>query len=155
MSCFEISIYLKIVSFSLFCRGRIKYSRQGFISLGQIYTMPWCEWLKKSSINKRARRANIRAGVSNPRMLTFANSVAALYIFLLLSENKWVPEIRMTNRATRTRRNNAFRYVIAALNVPFIRDALFFRTFPAPFPFHKNFLRISSKITRKREFTCR
>lgn len=35
------------------------------------------------------------------RMLS--NDVA-LYIFLLLSENKWMPEIRVTNRATRTRR---------------------------------------------------
>lgn len=35
-------------------------------------------------------------------VIRMLSSDVALYIFLLLSENKWMPEIRMTNRATRT-----------------------------------------------------
>lgn len=45
-------------------------------------------------------------------VIRMLSSDVALYIFLLLSENKWMPEIRVTNRATR-RKTMLFDTIIA------------------------------------------
>lgn len=60
-------------------------------------------------------------------IIRMLNSDVAFYIFLLLSENKRMPEIRVTNRATRTWRRKTMLFDTLLRHVLFIYDILFSR----------------------------
>lgn len=60
-------------------------------------------------------------------IIRMLNSDVAFYIFLLLSENKRMPEIRVTNRATRTWRRKTILFDTLLRHVLFIYDILFSR----------------------------